>query len=120
MVDALVHAQGGKGLGACGQRLDGMIDIVGVDLIVAGSRDRFGLLDQRFDGRTFGVVQQITIGLQRGTRGQQHAFGLDTRLAQRPRGHVVFGVRETVLQHLRNLLVGQPVAGLDHHRSLDT
>ena len=64
-------------------------------------------------------AQQRTVGGQRRARGQHHAFGVDPGLAQRARRHVAFGVGKAVLQHLRDLIVGQAVAGLDDDRGLD-
>ena len=45
--------------------------------------------------------------------------GLDLHLGQRARLHVVGRVRERILQHLRDLGVGQAVRRLDRDRGLD-
>ena len=73
---------------------------------------------QRIDRHLLVGGEQVAIGRQRRARGQQHALGLDARLAQRAQPHVVFRVAEAVAQHARDLLVGQAIARLDDDRRL--
>ncbi|MDG5974048.1 NAD-specific glutamate dehydrogenase, partial [Hydrogenophaga taeniospiralis CCUG 15921] len=116
LLDAPVHAQCGKGFGSLGQRLGGGLDRSGV-----GARQGLGQIgDQGFDGRELGGLQQVGVGTKCAAGGGDHALGVHPGFDQRARLHVLLSGGKTVLEHGGDLLVRQPVGGLDVNLRLDT
>ena len=112
--DAAVHAAGGELVGGVVQRADRGAQRT-MRRRPRGAAASVG--ERGVDRRAFGGVEQIAVGAQRCPRRVDDALGLDLRLGQRARRHVVVGVGERFLQHARDLGVGQPVGGLDGDRA---
>ncbi len=66
----------------------------------------------------FVVVEQFGVGGERRLRGFDQALRVDLRLAQRAGAHVDFGGREALFEHARDVVVGETVGRLHHHRRL--
>ncbi|ENO96578.1 NAD-specific glutamate dehydrogenase [Thauera phenylacetica B4P] len=113
--DAVVHAARSEGVGGARERVD-----TGLDGAVVGARAQLAhARDHAADLGGFGGGEQVAVVGERLLGGLDDAVGLDLLLAQRARGHVVAGVIHARAQHLGDLVVRQPVRGLDQHAGLD-
>ena len=86
-LDAPVHAMRGERFSAFGQCLRGRFNACDVT-VFARIRQ---LSHQMIDLRLFAGTEQVCIGGQRALRGQDHAVGIDLRLGQRARAHILLG-----------------------------
>ena len=110
LADAAVHAFGGEGLGAVGQRLDGGVDraVVGA----GGERLQLGSSARRSRrARRGSAGRRRRPAPTRVASSMRSASTRDSRSARA--AHVGVGAAEALLQHARDLVVGQAVARLD-------
>ncbi|OPF36239.1 NAD-specific glutamate dehydrogenase [Pseudomonas aeruginosa P49] len=115
-LDGRVHPPCGESVGHLGQALDLVLDGRGVATTGQFTQG----VHLRRDGQVLLFVQEpLAVDVQRRLHGLQQPLRLDLLFAQGAGSLVVAGVVEGVLEHPRDLAVGQPIGRLDLDAGLD-